>query len=185
MVTVLGHRGYLGAVVARRWREQGWDSYRFDSSGDYVICTFDDLPLIRRLAQSGPGAIVPSTDAIAEDTAYAARKRELEDIPGIVVIRSGIVDTRKANTHYDWLCNPLTPLEWADLAWEVKDQPGVHVAGRETTTRFDVGWAIAAAGLGPAPEPTKGGASDRCQIADRDRPSIDEALQEYASWLRA
>ena len=177
MVTVLGHRGYLGAVVARRWAELG-------ETGDYVICTFDDLDLIRRLARTGAGVIVPSTDAIAEDTPYAERKRAIEAIPGITVIRSGIVDTRKANTYGNWWCNPLTPLEWADLAHEHRDTPGVHVAGRERMTRFDIGWDICNAFGGLAPDYDEAPrATDRTQVVDRQWPELGAALFAYRKWL--
>lgn len=153
----------------------GWD-------GDYVVVTFDDLPLIRRLAKSGPGVIVPSTDAIAEDTPYAQTKREIEAIEGLVVIRSGIVDTRKRNSRRSWFCNPLTPLEWADLAWEKRDQPGVHVAGRGTCSRATVGAAIRAA-FGRKRYDTRSSFNSRVQSPDRPRPNIFEAVRQYADWL--
>lgn len=179
MTTVLGHRGYLGAVVARRWAEIG-------ETGDYVVCTFDDLDLIRRLARSGPGVIVPSTDAIAEDTPYAARKRAIEAIPGIVVIRSGIVDTRKryAAAYTNWYCNPLTPLEWANLAWEKRDQPGVHIAGREPTSRYRVARLVNSVWGGLPPEPVLADhRSDRRQPADGERPPVGVGLLQYRDWL--
>jgi len=174
MTTVLGHRGYLGSIVKRRWEQMGWD-------GDYVIVTFDDLPLIRRLAKSGAGVIVPSTDAITERTAYAARKREIESIDGLVVIRAGIVDIRKSHefAYCRWECNPLTPLEWADLAWEKRDQPGIHVAGREPLTRYAVASAVSQVFGTPKPKRRCGAYLDRTQSQDRDRPDIVTALTEW------
>lgn len=179
MVTVLGHSGYLGSIVERRWRENGWD-------GDYIVCTFDDLALIRRLARSGPGVIVPSTDAIAEDGEYADRKREIEDIPGLVVIRAGIIDVRRKRQHpvayCGWECNPLTPLEWAELAWEVRDRPGVHVAGREPLTRFAVASAVAQVFGYDSPIKRCGKKLNRLQPIDRPRPDIVTALEEFREW---
>lgn len=174
-MTVLGHSGYLGSIVERRWTESGWD-------GDYVVCTFDDVGLIRRLATSG-GVIVPSTDAIIEDTDYAARKREIEGIAGTTVIRAGIVDIRKTNGYCHWECNPLTPLEWADLAWEKRDQVGVYMAGREPLTRYAVGCAVAEVFGVPKPRKRCGQYLNRIQPKDRERPDILTALREFRDWL--
>ena len=178
MVTVLGHRGYLGAVVARRWAELG-------ETGDYVICTFDDLDLIRRLARTGAGVIVPSTDAIAEDTPYAERKRAIEALEGITVIRSGIVDIRKQPRigYLDWWCNPLTPLEWAELAFEKRDQPGLHVAGREPYSRHHVAAIVASMWGGIDPVPMTGQPLDRRQPQDRPRPPLSDAVRAFREWL--
>lgn len=177
MVTVLGHQGYLGKVVERRWRELG-------ATGDYVVVclTPDNLPLLRRLA-ARPGVIVPSTDAIAEDTEYAATKREVEDIAGLVVIRAGIIDIRKKNDDDNSFCNPLTPLEWADLAWELRDQPGVHVAGRNLTSRATVGAAIRRAFRLERKDPIRGPYINRTQPSDREWPNVWDAVQTFADWL--
>lgn len=183
MTTVLGHRGYLGAVVKRRWAELG-------AEGDYQIVTFDDLNVIWRLAQGGPGVVVPSTDAIAEDTKYAQRKRYIEAMAadeGLVVIRAGIIDIRPERQHAEaycrWECNPLTPLEWADLAWEKRDQPGVHVAGREPLTRYAVASAVSQVFGTPQPRKRCGRSLNRVQAQDRERPDIVTALREFKEWL--
>lgn len=175
MVTVLGERGMLGQVVARRWLELG--------DTDHVVNCIrpDDLKLTWRELP-----ISPSTDAIAEDTEYAATKRELEEIPGLVVIRSGIVDiTRQPSHAYDyWMCNPLTPLEWADLAYEMRDTPGVHIAGRETVSRYDVAKAVAYTFGTEQPVMMSGGpVRSRVQTPDRIRPSLWDALIAYRDWL--
>lgn len=177
MTTILGHQGYLGRVVARRWHELG-------HQGDYVVVCLapDNLELLRRLA-GRPGVIVPSTDAIIENTRYAATKRELEAIGGLVVIRAGIIDTRKRNDNINAVCNPLTPLEWADLAWELRDQPGIHPAGRETVTRHEIGWALSDVFGGDMPAAWDGPHSDRRQSQDRDREPLFSALQDYDLWL--
>ncbi len=180
MVTVLGHRGYLGAVVERRWRELG-------VGGDYVVnCLFpDDIDLIGRLA--GPGVILVSSDAIAEDGTYAAGKRAVELYADeATVIRAGVVDIRKRHdvAYTTWLCNPLTPLEWADLAYEVRDKPGLHVAGRGSLTRYDVASAVASVFGGPLPQPKAVyPGRTRCQVPDRPRPSLTDALVEFREWL--
>lgn len=178
-MTVLGHRGYLGSVVERRWAELG-------ATGDYVVVclTPEDLPLLRRLA--GPGVIVPSSDCVNEVDEYAAGKRAIEQIPGLTVIRSGIVDTRKqyASMFTNWYCNPLTPLEWADLAWELRDQPGVHPAGRESASRFEVADIVHDLWGGLRPRrAVAAGRKDRRQPVDRERPPLREALRAYRDWL--
>jgi hypothetical protein len=182
-VTVLGHRGMLGSIVERRWREQGWD-------GDYVVnCLPDDLNLIDRLA-SRPGLIQPSSDAAGEDTPYGRTKLLIELRHGrrASIIRSGIVDIlRQPDVAFvNWWCNPLTPLEWADLAWERRRDVGIHVAGRLPMTRWEVCQAVAEVfGMEP---PEQGAAStplDRIQHPDRRRPPLRDALIEYRDWLAA
>lgn len=178
MVTVLGHRGMLGSVVQRRWLELG--------DTDHVVNCIrpDDIAVSRAF----PGLIQPSTDAIAEDTEYAATKRDIEAIPGIVVIRSGIVDiTRQPTVAYlNWWCNPLTPLEWADLAYEKRDEPGVHIAGRERISRHAVTWAVSHVFEWPFDRYQMGVAPvelNRMQEPDRDRPNLLQALRAYRDWL--
>lgn len=187
MVTVLGHSGYLGFVVEKRWRELG-------ATGPYVVCAFDDMELFERLGGKrehlGGGVIIPSTDAIAEDTEYARRKQRIERgayAANLVVIRAGIIDIRperQPKTAYcAWECNPLTPLEWADLAWEKRDQPGVHIAGREPLTRYAVHNAVAQVFDYPPPKKRCGKKLDRLQPQDRERPDILTALREFKDWL--
>jgi hypothetical protein len=188
MVTfgVLGERGYLGAVVKRRWAELGatWDAV----DPDYIVYAIrpDDLALAFRLAETGP-LVLPSTDAIFEDTDYASGKRALEKVPGAVVIRAGIVDTRHrlGVAYRNWWCSPLTPLEWADLAWERKDQPGLHMAGRETLTRYEVERTVAE--VFDRPAPIAAWADDRNvrAINSGDYPPLRDALVEFAEWLRS
>ena len=64
------------------------------------------------------GHVQEPTDAIAEPTPYARTKRIIEQAPATVIIRAGLVDIhRQPSVGYrNWLCNPLTPLEWADYA---------------------------------------------------------------------
>lgn len=186
MVTfgVLGERGYLGSVVKRRWLELGatWDPI----DPDYVVYAIrpDDLVLAERLAETGP-TILPSTDAIFEDSEYAATKRLLERIPG-VVIRAGIVDTRHAYgvAYRNWWCSPLTPLEWADLAWDVRDRPGLHIAGRERLTRYEVERSVAEVWDRCEPVPAFGEPLDRTLVGG-DWPPLRDALVEFREWTRS
>jgi uncharacterized protein YbjT (DUF2867 family) len=181
MVTVLGHLGMLGSVVARRWAELG-----ADDPGIVVNCIRpDDLALSVRLAET-TRLIQPSTDAIDEDTDYARTKRLLERLPA-VTIRSGLVDiTRPLDIAYrNWRCNPLTPLEWADLAWDLRDHPGVHVAGREPLTRYEVARLVAEVWDRPQPIPAWSEVPlDRTQTPG-SWPPLREALVEYREWLRS
>jgi hypothetical protein len=188
MVTfgVIGERGYLGSVVKRRWLELGatWDPI----DPDHIIYAIrpDDLALAFRLAETGP-TILPSTDAIHENTDYASGKRALERVPGAVVIRAGIVDTRHAYgvAYRNWWCSPLTPLEWADLAWDRKDEPGLHLAGRETLTRYEVERLVAE--VWDRPAPVAAFADDRNDRAINcgDYPPLRDALVEYREWLQS
>ncbi len=179
MVTVYGHNGYLGAVVLRRWAELGL------SDEPYIVnCVRpDDEHLSEILAAEG-GLIQPSTDAIAEDTDYARTKRHLETLPDTVVIRAGIVDIRNQPTiaYRNWLCNPLTPLEWADYAASVRAEPGIHAIGREPLTRFAVARTVADVFDRPPPVAAVGEPLDRVQPIG-DFPPLRDALIEFREWL--
>lgn len=183
---VLGHRGMLGSVVARRWRELGADIVT-PADAEYVVNCIrpDDLLLSERLAESSR-LIQPSTDAIGEDSDYAVGKRILERLPA-VTIRAGIVDVRHAYpvAYRDWRCNPITPLEWADLAWDLRDRPGVHVAGREPMSRY-AALSIAASAFGlPQPAAAYSDSPRDRVMADEARswPRLEDALAEYREWL--
>ena len=187
--TVLGHRGMLGSVVRRRWAELGAEIVNA-SWGEYVVNCIrpDDLLLSEQLAETGR-LIQPSTDAIREDTDYARGKRILERLPGAVVIRAGIVDvTRPLSVAYrNWRCNPLTPLEWADFAWSVRDRPGLHTAGREGLSRYQVADTVARLWDQPMPIPSWAEVP-LVRIVDNETspwPPLAEALEEYRDWLRS
>lgn len=168
----------LGSVVARRLHEIG-------AEGDYIVNCIrpDNIGLTFGMAESGP-LIQPSTDAISEDSEYARTKRIIELAP-CVVIRCGIVDiTRQPEMGYrNWLCNPLTPLEWIDYAWERRDQPGLHVTGRETVSRYEVARLVAEVFDRPLPHPAWHPIHlNRVQPRD-DYPPLRDALIEYRDWL--
>lgn len=177
MVTVLGSRGMLGSVVARRWAELG--------DGDFIVnCIRPDNLLLTFWMAERFRLIQPSTDAIAEDSDYSLGKRIIERAPA-VIIRSGIVDiTRQPPVAYrDWVSNPLTPLEWADLAWEVRDQPGVHIEGREPVSRYEIGMLVAELWDRPAPSGEDGPYPlSRVQPGSRRWPPLREALIAYREW---
>ena len=184
--TVLGERGMLGSVVRRRWAELGAE-LTTSANAEYVVnCIRPDNLLISDILAKTSRLIQPSTDAIAENSDYATGKRLLERLPA-VTIRAGLVDiTRQPQTAYrNWWCNPLTPLEWADLAWELRDSPGVHVAGRETVSRHLVASLVAY--LWDRPQPTPAYAEEplnRVQPRDKDWPPLPDALTEYRKWLQ-
>lgn len=155
---------------------------------EYVVNCIrpDDLRLSERLAET-TRLVQPSTDAIAEPSEYAVGKRMLERLPA-VTIRAGIVDiTRQPAVAFtSWTCNPITPLEWADIAWELRDTPGVHPIGREPTTRYEVARLVAE--LWGLPRPVLGRSSaplDRVQTSIIALPPLSEALRRYRDWLRA
>jgi hypothetical protein len=178
MVTVLGERGMLGSVVKRRWVERG--------DTDHVVnCIRPDSYFVT-IGLCGHRLIQPSTDAIAEDTEYAMRKRVIEAAAaGSVIIRTGIVDIRQDYpvAYRNWTCNPLTPLEWADFAWEHRDEPGLHITGRETVTRYDVARLVAEIWDRPKPIAAMAEApSGRVQPAG-DFPPLADALREFHAWL--
>ena len=184
-IHVLGHRGYLGSVVERRWRERGGFPVPLESA-DYVVNCIRPDNLILSQTLMGRRVIHPSTDAIHEDTDYARGKRLLEAMPG-VTIRAGIVDVRHELpvAWTNWLCNPLTPLEWADLAWDLKDAaPAVHMAGRETVSRWEVETTVAALWGRPLPEPRTADVPRSRVVHDpvRTWPRLAAALLAFREW---
>jgi hypothetical protein len=183
---VIGGYGMLGSVVRRRWAELGAEIVT--SNADYIVNCIrpDDFLFSQRLAEASQ-LIQPSTDAIAEDSDYAVGKRILEQIPGVVTIRCGLVDIKRQPlaAYRNWSCNPLTPLEWADLAWILRDTPGVHIAGRETVSRYEVAANVAAIWDLPAPFPSWAEVPLwRAQQSDDDWPPLAEALYDFREWLR-
>ena len=191
VVAVLGHRGMLGSVVARWLREQGEDVRTSDERGvDWIDgglvidCTGDTtLPAI--VAERCERLIVPSTDAIDEDTPYAAAKREAEKARA-VHIRAGIVDIRQRHAvgYVDWLCDPLTPLEWARVAWALRDSvtPFTYIRGRHVVDRWTVATHVARLWDLAYPVPRYGGYRSRVQVG-QGGPWIGQALDEYHAWL--
>jgi hypothetical protein len=187
--TVEGH-GYLGQVVERRWEELGGHVALYgEPEAEYVVnCVQpDDVLLSERLAERYR-LIQPSTDAIAEDTDYARTKRILERTPGAVIIRAGIVDIRPERqpsiAYRNWSCNPLTPLEWADAAWLLRDRPGLHILGREPVSRFQVTDTVARLWDYPAPVPSWSEVPlHRVQESRAKYPPLSEALAEFKAWL--
>lgn len=199
VTTVLGHRGMLGSVVERRLREYGEDVRTTDqiyageddfvlwaADADYVIdCVrggFVENALLPLHLSQVCRVIVPSTDAIREDTPYARSKRIAEQAHG-VVIRAGIIDLRHQPTvgYRNWFCNPLTPLEWIDLAWSLRDSPGLHATGREPTHRLAIADAVARVWDRPAPAPALGPPNDRLQPVGTFVPLVD-ALGDWRAW---
>lgn len=188
MVTfnVIGHRGYLGRAVEKRWRELGAFPVPLEAA-DYVInCVRpDNLALSRSLV--GRRVIFPSTDAIHEPTDYARMKDLLEGLAS-VTIRAGIVDIRHDYpvAYTNWLCNPITPLEWAELAWDVRDLPGTYCAGRETVSRWEVAATVASLWGRPMPEAQLAERPLSRVVYDLDRawPRLAPALRAFKDWAQ-
>jgi hypothetical protein len=190
MVTyhVLGHRGMLGSVVTRRWAEHGAEWTPVPTADHIVNCVYpDSWKLLEMLPKDR--VIQPSTDAINEDTPYACTKREVERIvlnAGGLVIRSGLVDLRKQPTlaYINWFGNPLTPLEWADLAWELRERSGLYADGREPRTRYGLASEIATEWGLEQPHTAMAHLSNiRILPPSREWPKLHEALRAYHEWL--
>jgi dTDP-4-dehydrorhamnose reductase len=205
-VAVLGHRGMLGAVVARYFRERGAEVFttdlRYDGSMELPewAARFDlavncirsgweremvDLPADLSRACRG-NVIHPSTDAIRDQTEYGQWKRQAERNLAII-IRAGIVDVRNQpeRAYTNWLCNPITPLEWAEIAWRHRTaKPAVYQYGREPLSRFDVARQVAQAFGGEPPQAVRSMQhSDRFLASTADLPPLDVALTTYKEWL--
>lgn len=205
-IAVLGHRGMLGSVVARYFTEQGANvlttDMRYDGS--------DSLPywaaraeLVVNCIAGGPNAtallpghlvrlgcrlIQPSTDAWKEDTLYARLKR-LGEPTWAIVTRCGLIDVERQPTFAftNWYCNPLTPLEWAFWAWQNRQSAdGLYYLGRERVTRADIARAVHGIFGGVAPVGLDYEESnDRVQPDTTQRLPLNEALKDYAAWLRS
>jgi hypothetical protein len=189
MVTyhVLGHRGMLGSVVTRRWAEHGAEWAPIPTADHIVNCVSPDSWTVLDMLPKAR-VIQPSTDAINEDTPYATTKREVESIVvnnGGLVIRSGLVDPRKHHplAYANWFVNPLTPLEWADLAWELRDRSGLYVDGRESMNRWRLGVTVAEV-FGLERPHAAMATTSRIRILPscRDWPPLAEALAAWRDW---
>lgn len=198
VIAVLGHRGMLGSVVTRYLVEHGeevattelrWpDSLDWASMADLVIDCIRDEDAVRPelLAHACRKVIIPSTDAWREDSAYARAKRAAERAPAIV-IRSGLVDVGRQPlyAYTDWLCDPLTPLEWATEAWALRDAaPRVYSLGRHVLDRWTLAMHVARLWERDYPTPVEGGRLDRVVVGS-GRSWIGDALTEYRAWLQS
>ena len=204
-VAVLGHRGLLGSAVARYFAEMGASvrttELRYDGTptlpkwaGQYELIVncirggwAENAALPFALALAGR-TIHPSTDALREDTPYAAQKRKGDEAPN-VIIRAGIVDVRRQPeiAYTNWTCNPITPLEWARIAWRLREaKPGVYQYGREPLDRYEISRLVRLLWLLPPPKPARAKEPNNRVIASRaNLPPIDVALLEYRQWLRS
>jgi hypothetical protein len=198
----------LGAVVARRWAELGADVRTTDLrypheplvawavEHDLVINaivakdgTLDDLWTINARLPVELAArtrlIQPGTDAVGGP--YAESKRAGER--GIV-IRCGLVDidNQPDPAWRDWLWNGITPLAWADLAWELAAGPNRLVVPQSPpVSRAEL--AVAVAALFGRPQPTvadSGQPLNRTRLVDGwpvPMPPIAAQLIAYRDWL--
>lgn len=187
MVTfdVLGHRGMLGSVVTRRWAQLGASR---SATAEFVInCIRPDDPIVSERLAETRRLIQPSTDAIAEFSDYAVGKRLLERLPA-VTIRAGIVDVGRQPpvAFTNWACNPVTPLEWAEYAYELREVPGVHPLGREAVSRYDVARLVAQVWDLQRPIEARAPVElGRVQPSTVSLPPLEFALRRYRDWLRA
>jgi nucleoside-diphosphate-sugar epimerase len=203
-VAVLGHHGMLGRVVARRFAEKGARIMTTDQRhtlalvawarhADLIVnCAYEPdswetnavLPVL--LARAGH-LIQPSTDAINEDSDYAAEKR-MAETANAVVIRCSIVGSKPpppvAFTNWTW--NGITPLTWADVAWEARERPvDVIVPGTAPISRQALYETVADVYGYRRPEaqeaPT---AVDRALEVTWPTPPIREQLLRLRDWER-
>lgn len=144
-VAVLGHRGMLGATVARRFAELGADVattdyrypddplvrwaaghefvvncilYRGDSVAQHALV---NAILPHELARVGCRLVQPSTDAAPEESDYARTKRMAEfTARPAVILRCSIVGQRPMGRGYsDWTWNGVSTLTWANIAHDL------------------------------------------------------------------
>lgn len=203
-VAVVGHRGMLGRVVARRFAEKGARVLTTDERqtlalvawarhADLIVnCAYEPdswetnavLPIL--LARAGR-LIQPSTDAINEDTPYAAEKRMAESAHA-VIIRCSVVGSKPPPEvgYTNWTWNGITTLTWANIAWLHRDGlPELVTPGTEPITRYELYQAVAAV-YGyqkPAPEAASE-ARDRTLAVTWPMHPIREQLEELRDWER-
>jgi hypothetical protein len=203
-VAVLGHTGMLGSVVARYFAEQGADvattelrwfpvypsrivdwAAGHDLTINCIRGELVDNALLPLVLGERCRLIQPSTDAVFEDTPYAIGKR-IGERANALVIRSGIVDVdRQPDTAYaNWLCNPVTPLEWAEQAWRWRyEPPGVRPYGRGVVSRWDVACAVAATFGRKPPKVSVAGEAINRVTEPHNLPQLGEALETFRRWL--
>lgn len=187
---MLGHRGMLGSVVARYFAQQGarvlttdlrFGDEMLEFAAGHVIVNCirsTDAEIPRELDAIGT-LIQPSTDAYREPE-YTHKVRGEHGI----VSRCGLVDVTRQPTcaFVNWTCNPLTPLEWAEWAWTVRE-PGVHYLGRETVSRFDIASAVADLWGRPQPNGSIAATPRDRTVPPQDRPPLRVALADFREWL--
>lgn len=210
-VAVIGHRGTLGRVVARRWAEHGAEvatsDLRYGGTAEdnlvgwarghdiIVNCAMSRDPasmlivngmLPVHLAAIHRHVIQPSTDALAEDTAYALSKRIAERADGLIIRSSLVSDAPPpgmAPTNWRW--NGVTTLTWADVAWQQRNAHGVILLASPPVTRYELGCIVADVFGHPPPQPwDHPHPIDRVQ-AGMAMPPIREQLEALRAWLES
>ncbi len=203
-VAVLGHRGMLGSVVARYFAEQGADVATTElrwvptlpsvlltwaSTHDLVVnCIrggFLEDALLPLVLGEHCRLIHPSTDAVFETSNYATAKR-IGERANALTIRAGLVDidNQPAEAYANWYANPITPLEWAEIAWKWRHEPpGVRPYGRGAVSRWDVGCSVA--DVFGRTRPTVALAPETLwRVTETyDLPPLSEALTTFRDWL--
>lgn len=209
-VAVIGHRGKLGRVVARRWAEYGAEVrttelrytgrvddelVRWASSADYVVnCAMSLDPsqslMVNGLLPVHLGAVCervihPSTDAIGERSTYATSKR-VGDQAQAVIIRSSLIGSgpgpMAGATNVLW--NGVTTLTWADVAWEKRDRrPGIiTLASEPPVSRWEL-YSLAAELFGhPRPVRWEHPAPPMRLLVGRRTSPIADQLAALAVW---
>jgi hypothetical protein len=203
-VAVLGHRGMLGSVVAQYMAEQGHEvhtftsEYRFPDERLMDSLRFLDPTIVINCIKGGIventalphllatefRLIQPSTDAVGEDSDYARQKAAGE---AGAVIRCGLVDVhRQPRTAYpEWVCNPLTPLEWARVAERIDTlDPPAPEHGGYPIDRYSLAVMVADIFGGEPPILGHGEPKSRVLKVTHHR-YIRDALLEYRAWLQS
>jgi hypothetical protein len=202
-VAVLGHRGMLGSVVAQYLEQQGCEvattDLRYDGSDELPLWAAEHGHVVNCISKGRLEAslsahivalrgmvVMPSTDAIGEDTEYAMHKRIAEQADAIV-LRSGIVDiTRQPTIAYpEWMLNPLTPLEWAREAFYALQFPsGIRTLGGDPIDRYSL--AVMVADIFGGEPPILGHAPAKSRVLKvTHHRYIRDALLEYRAWLQS
>jgi hypothetical protein len=200
-VAVLGHRGMLGSVVAQYMEQQGHEVLTFDERfpGGLIEAVRDADPLrvincikggwlenaaLPHILASEFSLIQPSTDAVGEMDEYALSKKAGE---AGAVIRCGLVDiyNQPRVAYPEWVCNPLTPLEWAKVAagMDVIDPP-LPEHGGYPIDRYSLAVMVADIFGGEPPILGHGEPKSRVLKVTHHR-YIRDALLEYRAWLQS
>ena len=203
-VAVVGHRGTLGKVVARRWAERGaaiaTTDLRYQAKADDPLVTWAaEADLVVNCARGSflvdallplhlgerSRLIQPSTDALQEDTPYALAKRIAERARALIIRTSLIGSDPPPPVGYTtWTWNGITTLAWADFAWAHREETGVLTPASDAISRYDLYCAVAETFGHAPPQPLATARRDRLLPPTHHLGPIQVQLLELREWSR-